>query len=289
MKKLIVIADYVNDTLALALPKKAMEKSSRGFGVVYLVDIGIPKTVYDYLNINFISSTPNTIHAAYLLSQIVYTEERYRDPQETVIFINVDPRLQKQERIKEAEGAIGLIIKLASGIYITGPNTGYVFSLIKDKIAAVYSYDVLAKGSQFRSRDLYSRVIAHLIDYLEDELELEQVNPNLINTFRGFHVGHIDNYGNIKTTITKEDFKGKYEFHDQVKIIIGKTSQTATFVDNLFGGEVGELVVYPGSSGHRDNPYLEISAWSHFGNDETISKTGKDFFPEARPADRITF
>jgi len=42
-----------NYTLALALPKKAMEKSSRGFGVVYLVDIGIPKTVYDYLNIKY--------------------------------------------------------------------------------------------------------------------------------------------------------------------------------------------------------------------------------------------
>ena len=272
MKKLIVISDYTSGELACLEIQTAIE----GF---------LKKR--ENLNINFLTSTSNTIHAAFLLSQIVYTEERYRDPQETVIFINVDPRLQKQERIKEAEGAIGLIVKLASGIYITGPNTGYVFSLIKDKIAAVYSYDILSKGSQFRSRDLYSRVIAHLIDYLEDELELEQVNPNMINTFRDFHVGHIDNFGNLKTTITREDLKGKYEYMDEVKITIGKITHTAKYVDNLFGGEVGELVIYPGSSGHRDNPYLEISAWSHFGNDDTTSKTGRNFFPEAKPGDGI--
>ena len=57
------------------------------------------------------------------------------------------------------------------------------------------------------------------------------------------------------------------------------------FIDNLFGGNLGELVIYPGSSGPLDNPFLEISAWQHF--DEAKPKTGQDFFDNIRPGMEI--
>ena len=57
------------------------------------------------------------------------------------------------------------------------------------------------------------------------------------------------------------------------------------FVDNLFGGVLGELVIYPGSSGAIDNPFLEISAWQHF--DEIKPKTGVNFFFNPRPGMEI--
>tara|TARA_Y100000034_G_scaffold136903_1_gene216857 strand:+ start:6384 stop:7055 length:672 start_codon:yes stop_codon:yes gene_type:complete len=42
-----------DSTLTLALPKLGMKDSKRGIGSLYLVDIGIPKQVYDYLEIKY--------------------------------------------------------------------------------------------------------------------------------------------------------------------------------------------------------------------------------------------
>ena len=50
------------------------------------------------------------------------------------------------------------------------------------------------------------------MDYLGDELELEEISANIIPELDQFYIGHIDNFGNIKTTIVEEDFKGKYEY-----------------------------------------------------------------------------
>lgn len=276
MKKLIVIADYCDDSLT----RQELRSALGG----YLKSPGKAP-------ISFVSSTPSTIHTAFLLNQITLIEEKYGHPQETVFFVNTDPRLERENYAKNSRGAKGVIIKLESGIYITGPNAGYCFSLIRPKIDEVFYYSPLDEGSQFRSRDRYPHVISHLMEYMEDELELEQTNREIIPQLEGSFVGHIDNYGNIKTTITREYFKGKHEINDQFCIIVAGQKQKVRFVDNLFGGRVGELVIYPGSSGHPDNPFLEISAWSHFNNNgkkASSSKTGRDFFPGVKPGDKIT-
>lgn len=273
MKKLIVIADYCFDTLVTQELKSAVE----GF-------VKDPTGI----NTSFVASTPSTIHTAFLLLQIVTTEERYGRPHETVIFVNTDPRLEKSEKSDHAEGARGVVIKLNTGMMITGPNAGNCFSLIKSHIERVYTYSGLEKGSQFRSRDNYPSLLAYLMDYLDSELDLQEASTSTIPDYRGAHVGHIDNYGNIKTTMPQSALKGKFEYGDSVEVAIGEVSQTATYVDNLFGGAVGQLVIYPGSSGSPDDRLLEISAWSHFGNkDEKISKTGRDFFFGINPGMEI--
>jgi len=249
MKKLIVISDWAGDSLNRQEFKSAVE--------------GFLQTATN-LNLSFVCSTPSTIHTAFLLSQIVQIEERYGRPLETVIFQNTDPRLQTQAPLEKAKGAEFIVIRLRSGIYLCGPNAGYDFSLARDKIDEVYLYPDLDKGSQFRSRDLYARVCAHLVDELEDELELEETERNIIPVLVGRYVAHIDNHGNIKTTIKHADLKGKYEYGEMVEIVINKICKKAKFVSNLFGGTSGELVIYPGSSGSKDNPYLEISVWRHF-------------------------
>lgn len=269
MRKLIVIADYASDNLSCQEVKTVVE--------------GYLKNPL-HANISFVSSTPKTIHTSFLLSQAVEVQERYGQPQETVIFVNCDPRLDV-EKARRGEGADGLIILLASGIYLLGPNAGYSFSLIKDRLREVYKYEPLKKGGQFRSRDKYGRVIAHLMDYLEDQLELEEREAPLIPDLHGFYVGHIDNYDNIKTTIKKEDFKGKFKYQDMVKIKIGRVTREAKFVENLFADKPGRLVIYPGSSGRPDNPYLEVSVWRHF--DEAKSETGSGQFGSPRPGDKI--
>ncbi len=273
MKKLIVVADWVPDTLTVQEFRSVVE------GFLTSPPVSPP--------ISFVSSTPSTIHTSYLINQIIEVEERFGRPQNTVIFENTDPRLQKTERAEKAQGASFVVARLEDGIFVCGPNAGYDFSIFKTRIEKLYIYQDLDKGTQFRSRDFYTRIAAHLMENMEDELDLEEISLNNIPELTGFFVGHIDNYGNIKTTIKHEDLKGKHEYGEEIEIDINNTKKKAIYVDNLFGGEVGKLVIYPGSSGEKDNPYLEISAWTHFK--EQKPRTGISFFPTARPGDEIKF
>jgi hypothetical protein len=270
MKKLIVVADWAHDSLTNQEVQTAVEGYSKN-----------PTEV----RITFVSSSPSTIHTSYLLQQLIRTEERYGRPGETVFFQNTDPRIQTKEGVEKAKGAEFIVILLKSGIYLCGPNAGYNFSLLKSQIEYVYRYPNLDKGSQFRSRDLYARVSAHLMDGMEDELELEEQSFNTIPELRGFSVGHIDNYGNIKTTITHAELKGKYELGEQVSVTLNGVKKSAKYVSNLFGGTPSELVIYPGSSGDPTNPYMEISVWRHFTEKDT--STGIHAFNMPRPGMEI--
>jgi len=270
MKKLTVVSDWVDDSLTCE------EFSSAVLGFL---------SESKNAQITFVSSTPSTIHTSFLINQIVEVEERFGRPLETVIFQNTDPRLQSKTKVEKAQGAKFLVIRLKSGLYLCGPNAGYDFSMVKERIDEVFEYKDFDKGSQFRSRDLYSRVCAHLMEAMEDELDLEEVLVDVIPDLKGFYIGHIDNFGNIKTTITHEDLKGKVEYGEYIKIKIGKVIKKVRYVDNLFGGEVGELVIYPGSSGKKDNSYLEISVWRHF--DEEKPTTGKDEFLNPKVGEKI--
>ena len=270
MKKLIIVADWASDTLTCQEVRSAVE------GYLKEHEGGI---------ITFIHSTPSTIHTAFLVAQIVEVEERFGKPLETVIFQNTDPRLHSDEALKNSEGAKPLIVRLKTGIYLTGPNAGYDFSLIKDKIEEVYEYKGLNTKGQFHSRDLYSRISAHLMDEMEDEMELEEVSSNLIPRLEGLSIDNIDNFGNIKTLIPHSHFKGKYEYNDLVFISINGIKQKAKYVTSLFGGKPGELVIYPGSSGRTDDRYLEITVWRHFT--EKNPTTGVDKFNLPRPGMKI--
>jgi S-adenosylmethionine hydrolase len=253
MRKLIVVSDWASDTLASQEVRTAVE----GF----LNDSSSP-------NISFVASAPSTIHTAFLLYQLVEVEERYGHPLETVFFQNTDPRIQSEQGVELSQGAEFIVLRLNSGMYVCGPNAGYDFSMLKPKIEEVYVYRGLDKGSQFRSRDLYSRVCAHLMDEIEDELELEEIPSNIIPGLIGNYIGHIDNFGNIKTTITLEQIHEHFQYDDEVTLQINNVQKKARLVKNLFGGTPGELVLYPGSSGTKDNPFMEITVWRHFTENE---------------------
>lgn len=271
MKKLIMVADFAADSLNCQEIRTALEGN--------LKDPSHP-------SISFIASTPSTIHTAFIIQQLVEIENRYGRPADTVLFQNTDPRLQTKEGVEESKGADFIIIRLQTGMYLCGPNAGYDFSLVKDLIEEVFLYKQLDRGSQFRSRDLYSRVAAHLMDNMEDEMELEQVDSGIIPELKGNYVAHIDSYGNIKTTMTDEVLKGKVEIGEEVEITINGVTKKATYASNLFGAGVGRLVIYPGSSGKKSNPYLEITAWTHFAENED-AKTGVHHFDYPTPGQEM--
>ncbi len=271
MKKLIVVADWASDSLTCQEIRSAVGG--------YATDTALP------LDISFVSSTPSTIHTAYLLAQIVEIEERFGRPSNTVIFQNTDPRLQSLTKVEEAKGAEFVVARLQSGIYVCGPNAGYDFSLIRDRVQQLYRYPDLDKGSQFRSRDLYSRVSAHLMDNRQDDLSLEEMNLD-IPELQGHYIGHIDNYGNLKTTLTVEDLKGKVAMGEKITLSINGASHDVLYASNLFGAGLDILTIYPGSSGKMDNPFLEISVWTHFQHYEI--KTGAHYFANPRPGQEIS-
>lgn len=265
MKKLIIIGDLLKDSLTCQEIKSATE--------------GFLKNPHD-INIGFVNSEPSTIHTSFLLSQIVQTEEYLGRPNETVIFHNTDPRIYTKGSTVNAEGALPLIVKLKSGILVTGPNSGYSYSMIKNKIDVCFEYKGLNVHGQFHSRDLYSRISAHLMDYLEDEMELEEIEIDVIPDLKGYYIGHIDNFGNIKTTITHSEFKGKFELGEKLKIRINGITKEAKYVSNLFGGVPGELVIYPGSSGPKDNRIIEITIWRHFNEKNPSTGIHEFNFPK---------
>lgn len=267
MKNFIVIADYCSDSLTTQELKSAL-----------LGHLTQPLSS----SISFVHSTPHTIHTAFLLKQILTTENRLGDLSNLVVFLNTDPRLQTSTGVELAKGAEFVVIRMGNGAYLCGPNAGYTYSLIAHDIEYLYLYPNKDRGTQFRSRELYMPVCALLMESKQDDMELVEVKKTEIPPLSGFHIGHIDNYGNIKTTIPHSYMKGKHEYGEQVTITIGSTSKTAYYVSNMFGKEPDTLVLAPGSSGYPDDPYLEIIVWEHMP-----LNSGKGVFTTARPGDEI--
>lgn len=270
MKKLIVVSDWVDDSLTCQEVKIGVEGRL---------------STNETPNITFVASYPSTIHTAFLVNQVVEIEERFGKPDQIVLFQNTDPRIQTSSSVKQSQGADFIVIRLKSGILLCGPNAGYNFSLIKNKIETIYHLKDYDRGSQFRSRDLYSKICAHLMEGDEHEIEADMTEGAVIADLEGEYIGHIDNYGNIKTTLTTKEFSESFSYGDIIEVEINKVKKTVKFVDNLFGGTPGELVIYPGSSGAKDNPYLEITIWRHFTEDDR--STGKHVFNNPLPGDRI--
>jgi hypothetical protein len=248
MKKLIVVADWAEDGL------KAQEFRSAVEG--FLRDLTIPP------NISFVPIQKSTFDAAYTLSQIVETENRYGHPAETVMYVMADNRLHGDEKTELPNGEQFFLARLFTGIYVCGPNAGYTFSLIKPKIERLFTYTFKDEElRENRSRDEYPKLLAYLMDALEEDLEYDEVHTNLIPEIIDPIILDVDTFGNITMMLNKEALKGKYELYEDVKVTIGDKTHTAKYTDKMFGDHVGHLVIFPGTAGNPEEPYLEIAVW----------------------------
>lgn len=247
MRKVICISDWASDDLMyheFATAVGGYAKNSRS------------------LDIQRISTSSSTEETGFLVEQVSYTQERLGMPAEAVIFVNTDPRSQKEGMTNPTQGAEFLIAKLTSGLYVCGPNAGYSLSFVKQNIESVQRYVNFEATYTSRSRDLFSRAVAHIADYMEDELELQEIHLSTIaDRPREKLVLHTDHFGNIVTSITQEELLEKSDFGSYIKININHVVVQARIVRQRFGGSPGELVIYPGSYGHPDNPYVEIAVW----------------------------
>ncbi len=270
MRKVICISDWAADDLAY-----------QEFGTALS---GFLKTP-DNLRLSRIVTTSSTIQTGFMVAQCSYTEERLGVPSNSLIFANTDPRSVENSSSSARHGAEFMIARLTSGLIVCGPNNGFSLSFVKGHIDAVFRYVNFETLSISRSRDLFSRVIAHLVEYLEDELELEEVHMSTISDKPMDHVVlHIDNFQNIVTSFTQEEALERSEFGGYLKVNIKSEVREAKIVNHRFAGIPGELVIYPGSKGHLDNPYMEISVW-HESDHRSLKKHMP--FELAAPGDLI--
>lgn len=237
MKKLIVIADWVEDGLRCQELRTIVE----GY---------LNNPFHPY--ISFVQSSHASVHVGFMAAEIAAVEERFGRPLETVIYVDIPT--------KNAEF---LIVRLKTGLYVVGPNKGYVFSLLKPHAEAIFHYPELENKS-FRPRDVNYRLIAHLLESKQDDLELEEVHESQVPEIQDYIVGHIDSYSNIKTTILESDIKEQYSYNDELSVKIQEIEKKVRYVSSLEEADIGELVIYPGSAGDMKDRYMDIAVRQNF-------------------------
>lgn len=267
MKKCICIADWAKDQFLVQEVRTIIE----GY-------VQKPEEV----RMSVVPCGPYPLEAGYLLAQMVDTEERYGRPLETIIFVSVDPRLNPENSKDPTKGAEFVVLRLVSGLYLCGPNAGHTFSFVHSKIQKVYTYSLPDTiSTAFRSRDLYARVCAHLIDNLQDKMDLQEQHTHIIPGYTDHSVGHIDAFGNIQTTIPQSYLKGKHEYEEYCTIRLNGITQKAMYRHTLFGGSIGELIISAGPTQAESTPYLQIAVWQDFSSGHASSAA--DIFKHPRP------
>lgn len=254
MKKLIVIADWVEDSLRCQELRIIVEG--------YLNNPAHP-------SISFVGSSHSSIHAGFLADQLAAVEERFGRPLETVIFVDLPSQTSEL-----------FIARLKTGLHVVGSNKGNVFSLVKNNIDAVFHYPGLGKDATFRKRDSFYRIIAHLLESKQDDLELEEVHNGLIPELQDYVIGHVDSYGNIKTSIPESSVKETYDYDDLISITINGITKKAKYKASLSESEKNELVLYPGSSGPLKDYYMDIAIYSDFEGDPEATAIAEFNMPE---------
>lgn len=182
----------------------------------------------------------------------------YDPPKNAIIYANTAPRKDNTAPRRNNEGEPLVFARLTNGVRIVGTHAGYCFSFVKKDIIEFYSVNVDPARSQFRSRDIFPDSVARITSNDYSVLGLPLPIATIPDVPRN-RIAFIDGYGNIKTTIRRNEWNDlpakKTEF---TTVTINGISQQVAIANGIFSVPTGSLVIAPGSSG-GDNSYLEIS------------------------------
>lgn len=246
MKQIVFIADYNDDTLAMS---EAM--------------LAVRQLVQKSPNITItpIASRPfNTVHTGFLLAQC-NRHLSSAQAKETIFYVNTDPRTHTKKATVAAAGSPLLIAILNNGARVVTPNAGHCLSFVKKDITHLYKAPVSDRGSQFRSRDVFPKAVAGVVDGTIRFATLEEESVDRVQDVpENSVVLHVDNYGNVKTSLTKKDLtQTGLSVGDTIKVRVGKRAVRVVVSDTIFGHQPGTVVLAPGSSGVKNDPYYELS------------------------------
>lgn len=177
-----------------------------------------------------------------------------------VIFSNTAPRGDIAWHGQEEQPFICAL--LDNGIPVFAVNSGYNLSFIKHRITGMWEAEVPNVGTQFRSRDQYTRA---MMSILNGDLCLlgQALNTEDIPDVPRSRVGSIDKYQNIKTTIRRSDIPMELFNYPVLRVTINGVSNFVlnTLIDGIDGvrrRKIGDLCMVIGSSGGKKDPFVEF-------------------------------
>ena len=167
-------------------------------------------------------------------------------PVGTIIYHNVAPREDDEEARAGNAGERLAFARLPTGVRVIGVNAGHAFSLVRDAAEQLRWAAVAAKGSQFRSRDLFPQAAAAIAVGQPDALAGEVARGDIPDPPLS-RVAYVDGYGNLKTTIRHGETTPPSG--SVVRVRIGSAEQEAIASDGSFEVQHSQLAFAPGSSG----------------------------------------
>ncbi len=243
--EIYVIADYGKGDLAFAEVGQHIRHFSSAGSIDY-----VPVQPF---------STTETGFCAY---QLALNDQKLRGlenghTRRAYLFLNTAPRRDDPGPRRDNDGERLVYAKLKGGMEVVGVFSGESFSFLKPLIEEFRAIEVKSNGSQFRSRDYFPDVFGSIVngDY---SCVRERIDINKIPEPQEGRIAYVDGYGNIKTTTRLSSF-GEVAPGSSLSIGIGGKRRDVFFSDGMFGVREGVLCLAPGSSGPRNDPFLEIS------------------------------
>lgn len=193
-------------------------------------------------------------------------------PKEMLVYHNCAPRKDDSQPRQDNEGEGLVYALLPGGVRMVGVNAGFTLSFIKDCALDLRWINVARAGSQFRSRDIFPRVVGQIarqnLEVLGDQLDRTRLPEMPID-----RIVWADGFGNLKTSIPYTQIQ--LEVGAKLVVRVGDVVSDATYSDGSFRVPEGTLAFAPGSSGWPladGTPvrWMELflrggSAWRRFG------------------------
>ena len=228
---------------------------------------------------NVYVSPLSTIQTGFWAYQLAINYSEIKDivkdsTMKTYLFLNTAPRRDEHGPRKDNAGERLVYARLNNGLEMVGVLSGDSFSFVKPLIKELREIDVSNHGSQFRSRDIFPAALKNIVD--EDYSILGgKVNLGLIPDKKPWMIAHVDGYGNMKLSTLRSEVG--FKSGDKLAVEIAGRSRNLTYTDGIFDVEMGEMCMAPGSSGPREDAFLEIcrrsgNAWKEFGSPGIGSK-----------------
>jgi S-adenosylmethionine hydrolase len=192
------------------------------------------------------------------------------------VYSNTAPRKDMYAKRKENEGEKLTFALLDNGVPVIAVNAGYCFSFVRENIKQINYINVQNRGSQFRSRDFFPKAVMGILNGDKSFIG-EKIALNKIPDIPKNRIAFVDGYGNLKTTCKYKDLSKSLKTGERIKIKINHDIRMAIFSDGSFAANEGDLVFAPGSSGPKENRFMEIflrgdSAFQLFDNPQVGSE-----------------
>ena len=160
-------------------------------------------------------------------------------------FVNTAPRKDDLNPRDKCAGEALAYVRLKNGVEIVAVNSRYSLSFIKEAAEEIRHVNCSAKGSQFRSRDIFPEAFSTIVNG-----DLSILGADISDDIPDWpenRLCYTDGYGNLKLSITEDaikDLKG-----NDASFSLNGFFHSVRVCDGIFSVRDGSLCLAPGSSG----------------------------------------